>query len=234
MLTRKYYLFLFMVFVNYSNTFSQKLEVFSDFKIGFLSHQSLKEFHNELTNDIPFDNIKTTDNFNSNYGFNFGIKFNKFNTSIFYSHRVSGAKSSYSDFSGYIRLTNELKGSTIGVMYEKELKRIGKGKLLTGFKALLTFSNLQINNENKIANTINNDKLNFNSTDFGGGVELSYNIPIAFFTLKTSIGFDVYINGKLNSKEIPNAHLINKNGDKVTTDWTGFNVGMGIIIPILK
>lgn len=232
MLAKKYYLFLFIVFVNYSNTFSQKLEAFSNFKIGFLSHQSLKEFHNELTSDIPFDNIKTTDNFNSNHSFNFGIKLNKLNTSIFYTHRVSGAKSSYSDFSGYIRLTNELKGSTIGVMYEKELKRIRKGKLLAGFKVLLTFSNLLINSENKIANTINNDKLNFNSTDFGGGLELSYNIPIAFFTLKTSIGFDVYINGKLESNEIPNVHLINKNGDKITTGWTGFNAGMGLIIPI--
>ncbi|WP_299627850.1 hypothetical protein [uncultured Tenacibaculum sp.] len=223
-----------LILISTVSLFGQKLELTSDFNYGFLTNQSLKDFHQELTDDIPLNGVQITDHFNSNYGFSFGVKVNSINTTFFYSHKVSGAKSSYSDFSGFIRLTNEVKGSTIGGMYEKSISEIGKGDLLLGAKGLITFSNLELINESRISNMVINEKFNFNSVDFGAGILLTYKVPISFFYLRAFVGFDAYFSGKLKFEDIPEAHLLDSNGNEVTSDWTGITTGIGFSIPIMK
>lgn len=213
---------------------AQKVELFTNFDFGVLSHQSLKEFHNDLVEEIPFNNIKTTDNFDFNYGFTVGLKFNKINTSFFYSSKVSGAKSSYVDYSGHIKLTNELQGATFGVIYGIDLQKLGKGDLSLGFKGLITNSKLTLKSENKILTIEDNSNFIFKSLDFGTGLTLVYEYPLRFMTLRTLFGFDYYLGGKLKFEEIDDAHLLNKNGDNVTTGWSGLNAGIGIEIPLIK
>ena len=86
---------------------AQNLELFTDFNVGLFAHQPLKEFHTELVDKIPFNNVETTDEFKYNYGFTVGVKVLSIHTSIFFENRVSGAKSSTSDFSGLVVVTNQ-------------------------------------------------------------------------------------------------------------------------------
>jgi hypothetical protein len=220
---------LFLLF--YTSIKSQNLEFFTDFNIGLLSHQPLKKFHNDLVNEIPFNNIETTDSFKYNYGFNVGLKVKSINTSFFFSNRVSGAKSSTSDFSGLVRVTNELKGFSFGGIYEKEIKEFTRGNLYLGFKGMITLSKFNLESETRIS-SVNLDSFNFNSTDFGIGALITYKYPIGFMFLRAYVGVDIYLGGKLKFEEIEGAHLTFNDGNKVTTGWSGFNTGIGLSIPL--
>lgn len=215
----------------YTSIKSQNLEFFTDFNIGLVSHQPLKKFHNDLVNEIPFNNIEATDIFKYNYGFTVGLKVKSINTSFFFSNRVSGAKSSTSDFSGLIRVTNELKGFSFGGIYEQEIKKFTKGNLYLGFKGNITLSKFNLESETRIS-SLNLDSFNFNSTDFGAGTLIIYKYPIGFMFLRAFIGVDIYFGGKLKFKEIEDAHLTFNNGNKVTTGWSGVNTGIGLSIPL--
>jgi len=107
---------------------------------------------------------------------NLGFTIDEINSSFFYTNRVSGAKTSVADYSGYLRLTDELKGHTLGVKYYLPLRSYAKG-----------------------------------------GLDL-----------------DIYYGGKIKLKENnpDEGYLLNDNGEKVTTGWTGLTFGFGVTIPI--
>lgn len=226
----KKYIYLFL-FTATLNLYAQKSEIFVDLNFGTFTNIPLKKFHNEIASDINFEGLKTTDNFNFNYGFSIGFKVNKISTSFFYSQKVAGSKTSLADYSGFITLTNEIKGSTFGGLYEKKISELGRGNLFLGFKGLVTFSNLKLKNYNSIANTITDEVLNFKSTDFGTGILLTYKANLGALIIKPFIGIDIYVGGKLKFEDIPEAHLTFKNRNTVKTGWTGLNAGLGIALP---
>ncbi|MEP1488656.1 MAG: hypothetical protein ABJL44_17525 [Algibacter sp.] len=227
----KYIYSLIFIVISALNIYAQKIEVFTDFNLGLISHQPLKTFHEGLAEEIPFNNVKTTDNYKFNYGFSVGFKVNRIKTSFFYQNKVTGAKSSTADFSGYIRLTDELKASTFGAIYEFDIQEFNKGSLSFGVKGLITSSELIVKSESEISNSIENSILNFKSIDFGTGAILIYRYPIKTITLRAILGADFYLGGKLKFEEIKDAHLLDSKGNKVTTGWSGLNLGVGISIP---
>lgn len=213
---------------------SQKFEFFTDLNLGIPSNSSLKDFHNELADQVPYENFKTTDNFKYNYGFTTGVRFNR-KISAFFSNKVSGAKSSVADYSGYIRLTNELKGYTFGAKYEIIINQYTKGNLLLGFKGLVTSSILSLKTESKILYTTESGEIDFKSLDFGVGTGITYEYPLNFMVLRAYLDLDIYVGGKLKLEDNSNdGYLMTDNGKKVTTGWSGFNAGIGIAIPIVK
>ena len=221
---------LFILFLILSfNCLSQKSEIFVDLNFGTFTNIPLRSFHNELASDINFEGLKTTDNFNFNYGFSIGFKVNKINTSFFYSQKVAGSKTSLADFSGFITLTNEIKGSTFGGLYEEKIRELGKGNLFLGVKGLITFSKLILSDNNSI--TYNNESYNFKSIDFGTGILITYKANLGPIIIKPFIGIDIYVGGKLKFEDFNEAHLTFKNGNTVKTGWTGLNAGLGIALP---
>lgn len=227
--------FLLFCFVSSSNIHAQKVEVFSDLNFGIPIMSSLKDFQDELSNQIPFENFKTTDNFNYYYGFTVGVKFNR-KISVFFSNKVTGAKSSVADYSGYMRLENELKGYVFGTKYEIILKQFAKGNLLLGFKGFITNSRLNLKSESEILNVTQNSEINFKSLDFGVGAGITYEYPLKFIVLRAYLDMDISIGGdlKLEENNPKDGYLMSQNGDRVTTGWTGINTGLGVAIPIFK
>lgn len=217
-----------------STCFAQKAEVFTDFNIGFFSHQPLKSFHKGLADQIPFNNLKTSGNFNMNYGFSLGFKINSIKTSFFFQNKVSGSKTSVADYSGHIRLTDELKGYTFGGIYEFDIQKFSSSSLSVGVKGLITGSKLIVKTESKISNTIEASALNFKSTDFGTGAVLIYRYPVKTVTFRATLGVDFYLGGKLKFEDIEDAHLLDEKGNKVTTGWSGLNLGIGVSIPLAR
>ena len=227
--------FLLFCFVLSSNIHAQKVEVFSDLNFGIPIMSSLKDFHKELSNQIPFENVKTTDNFNYYYGFTAGVRINR-KISVFFSNKVTGAKSSVADYSGYLRLTNELKGYTFGAKYEIILKQFAKGSVLLGFKGLVTNSRLNLKSESEISNVPQNSEIDFKSVDFGVGAGIAYEYPLKFMVLRANLDLDVSIGGdlKLEENNPKDGYLMTQDGDRVTTGWSGISAGLGVAIPIFK
>jgi hypothetical protein len=93
-------------------------------------------------------------------------------------------------------------------------------------------SSLSIDSYSEIGGFIDEDTIDFQSFDFGAGVQLNYEYPLSFLILKANIGFDLTFGGKLKFKDNEEAHLINNAGEKVNTGWSGLRTGIGIVFPI--
>lgn len=226
-------LFVFIFTLVTVNFYSQEVEIFADVNAGTLTNGSLKKFHNQLADQLALEGLKTTDNFELNQGFTVGFTIHSINTSFFFSQKVAGSKSSISDFSGSVRLTNEVRGNTIGGFYERSLIKRNKGGLFIGFKGAITFSKLILINDSSLINNNEDTNFDFNAIDLGIGTLLTYKIKLLkAVTLKPFVGFDFYFSGKLKFKEVDGAHLTFDDGDEVRTDWTGLNFGIGISTPL--
>ncbi len=227
-------LFTIFAFTLFAKINAQEFDVFVDFEAGLPLSSSLKDFHEELANQIQFENVETTGNFSYNYGFTAGFRFNR-NASVFFSNRVSGAKSSVADFSGFIRLTNELKGYTFGLEYEILIRDLKKAILNLGLKGFITPSNLTLTTESSILNIVQEESLKFKSLDFGGALGINYEYSLNFISLRAHLDLNIYLGGKLSLKEDDSGgFLTDQSGNKVTTGWTGLSGGIGFLIPLSR
>lgn len=223
-----------LAFAFYTNCLSQEFEFYASAEGGLPLSNSLKEFHDGLADQIQLDNVETTGNFGYNYGFTVGFRINK-NASMFFTNRVAGSKSSVADFSGFIRLTNELKGYTFGLEYEITLQQFKQGKLNVGFKGMVTPSTLTLATASEIGNQITSESLDFRSLDFGGAVGLNYEYDMNFIVLRAHLDINAFYGGKLSLKgDDSGGFLTDNNGNKVTTGWTGFTGGIGFLVPLAK
>lgn len=208
---------------------SQTGKIFGEFNYNTFSHSILKEFQKEFTANLPQVPFVTGDDFPANYGFTAGYELVEDNVAIFVSYNFTGGKISYSDFSGSIKLEMPLNTISIGSIY---FVNLDSNQFRLGLKGFTSFTNLKVRSEAKISNNSNLEELEFNSTDFGIGVQLNYEYPISFFILKVNAGFDFVFGGKLLFKDNKENFLIDNSGDQVKTEWTGFRTGIGIAIPI--
>ena len=194
----------------------------------------LRTFHNELTEQVNLENFKTTDNFYYNYGFTTGFTLDGVKSSFTYSNRVSGAKTSAADFSGYIRLTNELKSHIFTYKYYKSIYSPSeKYNLFLQFKGMLAYSQFNISSENSINGAIDEDSIDLNSLDFGVGTGLLCEYPVSFFVLRAYVDLDIYLGTKLKlNGNNDGAFLTYQSGGKVTTGLGGVTLGLGLTIPL--
>lgn len=174
------------------------------------------------------------DEFPANVGFTVGYTLKDINTSFFASYTSTGGKASYSDFTGLVRITEAVSGITVGGEYLVDLdkKNAIKGDFNLGLWSFITFSNLEIESTSGLIGAIESSLLGFRSIDFGVGLRAIYEYPVAFFSLRLSLGFDAVLGGKYLFKENSEFHLEDNSGNPVKNGWRGLRSGLGISIPL--
>ena len=196
------------------------------------SHISLKDFQQQLRNDINEVNLEVNDDFGANIGYSFGIKIEDINTQFFASYNSTGGKISYSDFSGLIRVTQLLKAYTLGGEYQIKLsKDNSKEVFYFGARGFVNFTQLDLEGYSKISDIVTNESIDFNSIDFGLGARFIYDIPISVVKLRLNLGYDLMLGGELKFKENSDFSLEDDQGNRVKTGWSGFRSGIGIVVP---
>jgi hypothetical protein len=219
-----------ILFIISFNIFSQQGKIFIEINYNTFYHTSLSDFQNEFKNDLAPIPLKTTDDFPANIGFTVGYEIVDVHTAIFLSYNSTGGKLSYSDYSGAVRLEESLNAITFGGIYYLDLSE--KKGFRIGFKAFSMLSNLSIDSYSEIGGFIDEDTVDFQSFNFGAGVQLNYEYPLSFLILKANICFYLTFDGKLKFKDNEEAHLINNAGENVTTGWSGLRTGIGIVFPM--
>ncbi|MDF4201591.1 hypothetical protein PXD56_01405 [Maribacter sp. SA7] len=209
---------------------AQSGKLFFEFNYNTFAHTSLKNFQEEFKNDLGEIPIQTTDDFPGNFGFSLGYELVDKNVLIFASYNSTGGKLSYSDYSGLIRITEELKGYTLGVEYLIPLSETDNYFTL-GLRGFGMFTTMNLENYYQISESVSQDGLEFQSANLGLGARVLYEYPISFFIIRASIGFDLTFGGSLTFKENSDFHLEDNNGKKVKTNWTGLRTGIGFAIP---
>lgn len=219
-----------LVFCN--NIFAQQGKIFTELNYNTFSHSSLSDFQIQLVSELSSEiNLITTDDFPGNIGFSLGYEITDINTAIFLSYNSTGAKSSYSDYSGAISLEQQLNAISFGGIYLLNLDKKDRFKL--GLKGFAMFSSLDISSRSELTDQFSSsDSISFNAIDIGIGATLIYEYTISFLILRASLGFDLVLGGKLNFDDIDEAYLLDNSDNEVNTAWSGLRTGIGIAIPI--
>ncbi len=213
---------------------TQEDRFFAELNYNTFSHSNLKSFQDEFVADVTEVQLVRNDEFPANIGFTIGYTVDNINTSFFASYTSTGGKASYSDFTGLIRITEAVSGITLGGEYliDLNLNSTGKGDFNLGLRGFVTFSDLEIESNAGLFDQIESSSVGFTSMDLGVGLRAIYEYPIAFFSLRLTLGFDAVLGGKYLFKENSEYHLQDNSGDPVKNGWTGLRSGLGISIPL--
>ena len=216
------------------SSYAQNSRFFAELNYNTFSHKKLKTFQDEFVADVTDVQLVKNDEFPANIGFTIGYVIEDTNIAIFVSHTSTGGKASYSDSTGLIRITEAVSGLTIGGEYLLDInkKKTLKGDLNLGLRTFLTISNLKVQSTSGLNGNMESSELKFSSGDFGVGLRAIYEYPIAFFSLRVSLGFDGVFAGKYLLKDNAEYHLEDNSGSPVKNGWSGLRTGLGISIPI--
>jgi hypothetical protein len=217
--------------VSTTGIFSQSGKLILEGNYNTFSHGSLSDFQEEFKADLPEIPIQTTDDFPGNVGFTLGYEIVNANVAVFASYNTTGGKLSYSDFSGLIRITENLKAYSLGAEYLVPFSKTNDN-FTFALRGFGMFSTMTLENYTKIAEDITNENIEFQSVNLGVGARVLYEYPVSFFIIRAAVGFDLTFGGVLVFKENSDFQLEDNNGDKVKTNWTGLRTGIGISIPI--
>ena len=209
-----------------------RYSIVAEVNYNTFSHKTLSKFQQELLRDISEVNLQVNDDFGANIGYTIGVKFEKINTQFFGAYNTTGGKISYSDYSGVVRITQLLRGYTLGGEYQvKLLKDDSKGMLYFGGRGFVNFNNLEVESYSRISDMESTEGLDFSSFDFGLGVRFFYDIPISVVKLRLTLGYDQVFSGDFRFNDNTEATLLDNQGDAIKTGWSGFRSGIGIVVP---
>ena len=178
---------------------AQNGSIFFEINYHTFSHNSLKEFQQELANDIPEVDMMANDEFPANFGIKTGYRIESINSTIFAGFASTGGKMSYSDYSGTIRLTQPLNGYTLGAMHHIYLD--SRKNFSLALKMLTTYSTLKVVSYYAFEDEIYEDQIKLYAFDYGVGTELIYEYPLGFIKLRGALGYDFVLGGKLHLKD---------------------------------
>ncbi len=233
MIIRKAFTFISLLYFVCLNVEAQNnISAIVEINYNTLSHSNLRDFQQELSDDIDEVNLRINDDFGANIGYSVGIKVEDIDTQFFISYNSTGGKISYSDFSGIIRLTQLLKAYTLGGEYQFKLSNDNSKEIFYfGARGFVNYSNLDLESYSNISDNVSRESIGFNSIDIGVGLRLFYDIPISVVKLRLNLGYDLMIGGDLKFKEDNDFSLEDNQGDRVKTGWSGFRSGIGIVVP---
>ncbi|MFS4454518.1 hypothetical protein [Maribacter sp. 2304DJ31-5] len=220
-----------LLLVSSFGVFSQSGKLVFETNYNTFSQASLSDFQEEFKADLPEIPIQTTDDFPGNIGFTLGYEIVNANVLVFGSYNTTGGKLSYSDFSGVVRITESLKGYTLGAEYLVPFNKTDSNFTL-GLRGFGMYSTMSLENFTEILDDVTEENIDFQSINLGVGARVIYEYPLSFLIIKASVGFDLTFGGTLMFQENSDFHLENNAGEKVKTNWTGLRTALGIAIPL--
>jgi hypothetical protein len=213
--------------------FGQVGDFFIEINYNNHSHSGLKKIQQEIIESVQEISLTSNDNFPGSIGYTVGFRITNFAASFFLGYDKTGGKVSYSDYSGVIKFEQELSSFILGGNFERNILNNKRSDFLfLKLKTAVRFSSLEIVSNSRILENTNQSFVDFDSKSIILGVGISYEYPLFFFRLRTSIGFDFDIGAEYAFKENSDYYLQNNANNKVKTDWSGLSSGIGITIPI--
>jgi hypothetical protein len=210
-------------------------QVFVKLNYNFYNMGSLKDLQRELLSDLTTQGIdaKITESFPAHLGFQIGLLF-LLNPSGdrdlwlggFYDYATTGGRVHYSDYSGEVGVDQVANAYSVGATIALSASDDELLKLDVSLSARLIFSDLDNEFLLRIGDEEQKETLSFSSFSFGVEPAIIPSIVLSDFNLGLPVSYLVAIPTTLEYSRNSNAYLVNKSGDKVSIDWSGFKLGL--------
>jgi len=205
---------------------------------GSYNLKDLKAFQDEISNYSNLPALSQTASFPGyiTYSGFMALTLKDFSEMVFdISYQYTGARNFYGDYSGYYRMSLQLKGLRTGLQYRIPVSRgerwgshfaVGGGTT----SGWLSFSeNLEIAGADQLSEDLTFVSLNF----FGEAALSGYYQATDKISLEMLFGYEYNIPGRLRWSENKKAYLQNQEKQPVRVDWSGirFRVGAAYQLP---
>jgi hypothetical protein len=203
----------------------------------------LKGVQNELLNDMTLNNIpaKIIDSYPSYYGFKGGLliplqeqESYTISAGGIAEYTSTGGRIHYQDYSGEIRADQIVEAWSLGGMIEYKIHYSEVFDLLLQGSTQYFFSSLKYTLILQVGNNNDTEKPQFHSSSFGIEPCIIPTVKYYGFQLGLSLSYLFFIPTNLEYDQVSNAYLLNKHGDKVNIDWSGFRIGVLISYSLKK
>jgi hypothetical protein len=147
------------------------------------------------------------------------------------SYGSTGARINYTDYSGSISADQNVRYFEFGAPFAVLLNRKASlGFLKFTAKPTVVFGRYVLLLTTRLGDTIESEKAKFTSVNLGIESGLSYSRKVfKSFELELQGGYNFnFYKGELLYSTNDSYSLEDKDGKKVTLDWSGFRVGLGI------
>jgi len=199
---------------------------------GTYSMKDLKEHQEQLKEQFPVD-PKITSSFPGYWYYQFGASY-RFKSNFFIGSSVSygstGGKIHYQDYSGEIGCEHKVKYISVGVPLGWQFP-IQQDKMNLGLELspALYFGNTQLAFETEVNTQSDQQSVEFESINIGlqPAARLERQVGPVLIFIQAGYYIDVY-RSELTVKDNSEYYLLNGNGKKVHSDFTGLRTALGV------
>ncbi|HNC49690.1 MAG TPA: hypothetical protein PLH27_11915 [bacterium] len=214
----------------------------SDFRIrtGFSSYSmsDLKNVNTEVLNNVKeFLNVpvKQMDNFDPgiNYQVQLLMPISLYDrVGIFYELASTGSRMSYSDYTGHYLFDQILVAHSIGMIFEHAIYKNATSEILLWARGAYVETSLTWKEELKISDQLTNDNMFMESETSTLSIGCGYTRKFNSAFVGVDFGYKLAIPSKIHQKGDNKAYLRDSHENAVTTDWSGWGLGLSIGIKI--
>lgn len=216
-----------MLLIPSARTEGQAFKILGGIHYGQYKMNDLKTIQNYKLLELGMP-AQFTENFpwTLQYSGEFAMEYTKFSMGFSYFFRTSGSRISYGDYSGVINMDITAIcngfGPTIKLFFYKDAKiTIGPGMQIP-----IMFSRITEKNYSRILENIQSYSEKTYSLSMGLFPSLEAEYNFGRFNLGLKIGYLIDSKGRVMHSNDWTIYLGNK--EYLTTDWSGFNVGLRI------
>lgn len=162
-----------------------------------------------------------------NFGGNVSIRASqKSSLGVWYEYNSTGGRLHYRDYSGFVYFDQALRSSQVGLHWQHVLKASDSWSVMftSHFSVVLTkevvdFA-IQIGSDNEM------ESLTLSSKHLGLRPGFLLQRTLGTFVFQSALGYEFQTRGQLTSKD--ERYLQDSEGDKVTAQWDGLRLTLGV------
>ncbi len=168
-----------------------------------------------------------------NFGGNLSIKVSqKSSLGVWYEYNSTGGRLHYKDYSGFVYFDQVLRSSQIGAHWQHLLKGSQQWSLMFTNHVSVVFTKEVVDFAIQIGSDNETETLTLTSKHLGIRPGLLLQRKLGSFLFQSALGYEFQTRGQLTSDD--DRYLIDNNGDKVTAQWDGLRLTLGVGILLQK
>lgn len=147
-----------------------------------------------------------------------------------YGSTSTGARSTYSDYSGSYFFDQQVASAEWGVLAQYQLGRWRSFSLQPGLSVTAVFTDFEL--EERLEVYDYRDTFSLSSSSLGAGFKpfVNFSWRYRFVELMADAGYLLYTGNGLQEKN--GNPLLNNRGEEIKPDWSGYRLGLGLGINI--
>ena len=199
---------------------------------GSYAMEDLKALYYDAHAELPFT-PRITEEFPAYYYYQVQLLYcpvQDFKVGLSYGSASTGARSTYSDYSGTYYFDQRIASDEWGALVQLRLGKWRSFSFQPGLSVSAVFTDLELDERLEVYD--HRDIFSLSSSAVGAGIKpfINFSWQFRFIEVMAEAGYLIYTGKGLQEKN--GDKLLNKRGEEINPNWSGYRLGLGLGINI--